>query len=142
MYHLARSARPGEFLSSKWESCQFFRQSQSSSGDRSFVFGQCRGARGVSPSLRCSVPNGVLQPKPGTDTRAASPDALGILGREGGNIASIYENLSQKAPAVRKTIEEYLADVVPGISGVDVKSLGPKQTLEFRQKVVGADPWR
>jgi len=23
-----------------------------------------------------------------------------------------------------------------------VKSLGPKQTLEFRQKVVGADPWR
>jgi hypothetical protein len=55
---------------------------------------------------------------------------------------SIYENLSQKAPAARKTIEEYLSEVVPGIRGVDVKSLGPKQTLEFRQEVAGADPWR
>ncbi len=71
-----------------------------------------------------------------------SPDALDILSREGGNITSIYENLSQKAPAARKTIEEYLSEVVPGIRGVDVRSLGPKQTLEFRQEVAGADPGR
>ncbi len=71
-----------------------------------------------------------------------SPDALGILSREGGNITSIYENLSQKSATARQTIEEYLASVVPGITGVDVRSLGPKQTLEFRQRVAGEDSWR
>src|SRR5690606_28159745 len=33
--------------------------------------------------------------------------------------------------------------VVPGISGVDPKAVGPKETLEFRQDVRGAKhPWR
>jgi predicted ATPase len=44
---------------------------------------------------------------------------------------------------VKERIEEYLGKVVPEVSGVDRKAVGPKETLEFRQKVRGArDPWR
>jgi predicted ATPase len=35
-------------------------------------------------------------------------------------------------------IEEYLERVVPGISGVDAKQIGPKETLEIQQAVRGA----
>jgi len=44
---------------------------------------------------------------------------------------------------LKTRIEEYLAKVVPGIAGVDSKTIGPKETLEFRQDVRGAKhPWR
>jgi predicted ATPase len=43
----------------------------------------------------------------------------------------------------KQRIEQYLSRVVPGVHGVDVKVVGPKETLEFRQQVTGSrDPWR
>ncbi len=43
----------------------------------------------------------------------------------------------------KQRIEEYLAKVVPGVHGVEVKVIGPKETLEFRQAMAGShDPWR
>jgi len=45
--------------------------------------------------------------------------------------------------ARKRRIEEYLSSIVPGVSGVDVKDVPPKATLEFRQEVAGSsDPWR
>jgi len=71
------------------------------------------------------------------------PDSGDLLARDGSNLAAVYKRLERDDRARVARIEEYLARVVPGVSGVDAKSLGPKETLEFRQAVTGAaNPWR
>ena len=68
------------------------------------------------------------------------PDPGDLLIRDGSNLASV---LAQLSPSAKERIEEYLAAVVPGVHGVEVKEVGPKETLEFRQDVAGArHPWR
>jgi predicted ATPase len=71
------------------------------------------------------------------------PDAGEVLLRDGSNLASMLGELEQHSAGTKARIEEYLAQVVPGVSRVDVKQVGPKETLEFRQQV-GANehPWR
>ena len=72
-----------------------------------------------------------------------SPDPGDLMNRDGGNVASVLDRIAQRSPEAKKTIEEYLGKVVPGITGVDRKSVGPVETLEFRQRVTGAQyPWR
>ena len=69
-----------------------------------------------------------------------APDPGALLIRDGSNLTSVFARLSDP---VKRRIEEYLAAVVPGVHGVKVKKFGPKETLEFRQNVVGAKhPWR
>ena len=69
-----------------------------------------------------------------------APDPGDLLIRDGSNLASVLVQLS---PSAKGRIEEYLAAVVPGVHGVEVKEVGPKETLEFRQDVAGArHPWR
>jgi predicted ATPase len=69
-----------------------------------------------------------------------NPDSTGILTRDGGNLPSIVRQLPD---AAKHRIEEYLAAIVPGVAGFSAKSLGPKETIEFRQEVQGAThPWR
>ena len=70
-----------------------------------------------------------------------APDPGDVLVRDGGNLTGV---LAQLPPPVKKHIEEYLEDVVPGVHAVDVKkALGAMATLEFRQKIAGdKDPWR
>ena len=71
------------------------------------------------------------------------PDSGDLLARDGSNLAAVYKRLERDDRARVARIEEYLARVVPGVSGVDARSLGPKETLEFRQAVTGAaNPWR
>jgi len=80
---------------------------------------------------------------PGEIRDLQSPDPGEILLRDGANLASVLGELAVHEPDVKKRIEEYLARVTPGVKGVDRKSLGPKQTLEFRQEVAGANhPWK
>lgn len=72
-----------------------------------------------------------------------SPDAGELLARDGSNITSVLAQMSKNNPARKERIEEYLSKVVPGIHGVDVKVIGPKEALEFRQQVAGTkDRWR
>ena len=72
-----------------------------------------------------------------------SPDPGDLLKRDGSNIASVLANLSSRSPETKKRVEEYLGKVVSGVSGVDERTVGPKETLEFRQEVRGARyPWR
>lgn len=69
-----------------------------------------------------------------------APDPNNVLLRDGSNLTSV---LTQLPPAVKNNIEEYLEAVVPGVHKVDVKELGPKETLEFRQDIAGDKyPWR
>ncbi len=70
------------------------------------------------------------------------PDPGTILKRDGSNAASILHNLSVRAPDFKKRIEQYLGMVVPGVLGVDRRQIGSRETLEFRQRVRGAQyPW-
>ena len=72
-----------------------------------------------------------------------SPDAGELLARDGANLASVLSKMARENSPAKKRIEEYLSKVVPGISEVEAKNVGPKETLEFRQSVAGArDPWR
>jgi predicted ATPase len=72
-----------------------------------------------------------------------SPDAGELLARDGSNLASVFGQLAANNIGMKQRIEEYLAKVVPGLSGVGTKIIGPKETLEFRQTVAGShDHWR
>lgn len=71
------------------------------------------------------------------------PDPGELLKRDGSNLASVFAHLEAQAPDRTERIEEYLSKVVPGTLGVARKIVGPKETIEFRQEVKGAQhPWR
>jgi len=70
------------------------------------------------------------------------PDAGELLHRDGANIASVIARLRADAPEEKERIERYLAKIVSGIAGVEQVTLGPRETIQFRQTVVGAGhPW-
>jgi predicted ATPase len=96
--------------------------------------------RGVYDSLSSM---GFYSLNPDRIRELQSPDPGKLLTRDGSNIASVLDQLSAHAPRVKDRIEEYLAKVVPGITGVESRVVGPKETIEFRQRVAGSrDPWR
>jgi len=71
------------------------------------------------------------------------PDAGELLARDGSNIAAVLDRIGKRRPEVKTRIEEYLSKVVPGIRGVDAATIGPRETLQFRQEAAGAEsPWR
>ena len=71
------------------------------------------------------------------------PDPGILLKRDGSNLASVLANLAKHAPEHKRRIETYLGKVVSGVAGVDRRTIGPRETLVFRQEVRGArDPWR
>jgi predicted ATPase len=72
-----------------------------------------------------------------------SPDAGELLRRDGSNIASVVARLKSERPEVMDRIDQFLGTIVPGIVGADRISLGPRETLQFKQTVEGAQhPWR
>ena len=71
------------------------------------------------------------------------PDSGVLLDRDGGNIASVVHRMQRENNGTKERIEEFLAAISPSVNGVVSRELGPKQTLEFRQNVPGAQhPWR
>ncbi|MEA2710747.1 MAG: hypothetical protein QOF78_3348 [Phycisphaerales bacterium] len=72
-----------------------------------------------------------------------SPDAGELLHRDGSNIASVIGRLGETKPRIKERIKAYLETIVPGISEVERVSLGPRETLQFRQRIVGSKhPWK
>jgi predicted ATPase len=72
-----------------------------------------------------------------------SPDAGELLHRDGSNIASVIARMGTAKPLAKQRIKSYLATIVSGITDVDRVALGPRETLEFRQQVVGSKhPWK
>ena len=70
------------------------------------------------------------------------PDTGELLHRDGSNIASVIGRITADEPHIMRRIHAYLASIVPAVAGVSRVSLGPMETLEFRQEVVGAEhPW-
>lgn len=66
-----------------------------------------------------------------------------LLKSAGENIASVIGHLERINPEAIGLIEDYLQTVVPTVHAVKRVPVGPMETLEFRQDVVGAKaPWR
>jgi predicted ATPase len=77
---------------------------------------------------------------PETMKELQGPDAGELLRRDGSNIASVIARLGANK---KLRIREYLTTVVPDITSVDRVALGPRETIEFKQRVKGAEhPWR
>ena len=58
-----------------------------------------------------------------------------LLKRDGSNLASVLKRLKAEAPEHKKLVDDYLRVLVPQIARVEPKTLGPKLTLEFWQKL-------
>ncbi|MCB1965479.1 AAA family ATPase [Accumulibacter sp.] len=66
-----------------------------------------------------------------------------LLKPMGENIASVIGDLERVASERLEIIQEYLQTVAPMVHGVERKSIGSMETLEFRQDMAGAKhPWR
>ena len=72
-----------------------------------------------------------------------SPDPGEVLSSDGRNLASVLKRLADHSEEKLKLVVEMLGKVVPGITDASHKSVGKKETLEFRQRVAGSqDAWR
>lgn len=72
-----------------------------------------------------------------------SPDPGEVLKRDGSNLASVLSVLEKEHEHAHDRIINFLSKVVPGIKGVEIRHVGKKATLEFRQQVgTNRDPWR
>ena len=79
-----------------------------------------------------------LNPEAIRDLQA--PDSEDLLNRDGSNLARVLANLDERG---KTSVEEYLAAITPGVTGVAPRTMGTKLTLDFRQEVRGAKhPWR
>jgi predicted ATPase len=68
------------------------------------------------------------------------PDPGDLLRRDGGNAASVLQNLDS---ATLERVNDFLARIVPGVQSAAAKSLGKQETIEFCQAVKGQQhPWR
>lgn len=71
------------------------------------------------------------------------PDPGEVLKRDGSNLASVLDALARRSPDLHGRVVDFLSKAVPGIEKIEVKHLGKKTTLEFRQQVgTNKDPWR
>ena len=61
------------------------------------------------------------------------PDLGGMLMQNGSNLTSVFKQLSSD---VKENIEEYLAVIVPGVLRVHARKFGPKEILQFKQRVI------
>lgn len=69
-------------------------------------------------------------------------DSGDLLARDGGNLASVLGQMGERRPETKARIEEYLSKVVHGITEVEATSIGPKETLRFKQQMAGSEnPW-
>ena len=101
------------------------------------------GVEAFRPAYDALLGMGFYNLNPEAIRELQSPDPGELLKRDGSNIASVLANLGSRSPEIKKRVEEYLGKVVSGVSGVDERTVGPKETLEFRQEVRGARyPWR
>ena len=76
--------------------------------------------------------------------RDLQPPAPGeLLARDGANLPGVLQKLSIRNPRLKTRVEEYMAQVVPGIRGVNAIPLGPRETIEFlQQEPQGELQWR
>ena len=78
------------------------------------------------------------------EIRELQPSDTGeVLKRDGSNLSSVLSIMAKENKEAKDQVADFLSKVVPGVQSVDVKHVGKKETLEFRQFVgKNQDPWR
>jgi predicted ATPase len=71
------------------------------------------------------------KPNPDVIRELQDPDPSPLLRRDGRNLPSVLAQLSEDQ---LERIHAYLGRLVPGVKGVEHKSLGPKETLWFKRE--------
>lgn len=80
---------------------------------------------------------------PGKIRELQDPDAGELLHRDGSNLASVVGRISANDPKLKERILRYLRQIVPEVVNFERVSLGPKETIQFKQAVKGSkDPWK
>lgn len=65
------------------------------------------------------------------------------LHHDGANLPSVIARLTRDDPETLQRVTDYLGAIVPGTIGVERVAAGPRETLQFRQKMAGSrHPWR
>ena len=82
---------------------------------------------------------GIYSLNPAAIRGLQSPDPSWLLRGDGGNAATLLRGLENGPDGGKWRIEAYLSHVVPGLVGITHRSIGPKHTIEFTQKVSGVD---
>jgi len=80
---------------------------------------------------------------PGVIREFQRPDPGTLLERDGRNLASVLARLHAHHPEIMETIKGYLAAVVPGVEGAERRIYGPRETVQFLQRVPSQKhPWK
>lgn len=94
------------------------------------------------PAYEALMQMGFYNLNPESIRELQEPDIGSLLSRDGGNIASVIERMQHECPSAIGRVNSYLKTIVSDIGGVKRISLGPKETIEFKQAVEGAKhPW-
>lgn len=100
------------------------------------------GFQGFDEVYKALTSIGLYSLNPDRMKELQSPDAGDLLHRDGGNIASVIGRLEDR-PEIMGRITDYLRSIVPDLTDVERVSLGPRETLQFHQRVKGAEhPWK
>ena len=82
---------------------------------------------------------GIYNLDPAAIRALQSPDPSGLLRGDGGNAATLLQRLEESPDGHKWRIEAYLEHVVPDLIGIAHRSIGPKHTIEFLQRVSGTE---
>jgi predicted ATPase len=109
--------------------------------DRLFLV-TCSGIHGFRPIFDALSNMGFYNLNPKLIRELQSPQDSKLLKLEGENLASVLGSLAVNDKVTFGLIQEYLGKVVPAVHGVEKISVGPKETLLFRQDVGLKHPWQ
>jgi len=111
-------------------------------GDRLYLV-NAAGLPAFRPAYDALLAMGFYNLNPESIKELQSPDAGELLHSDGSNIASVISRLTAHDPQKLQRIKDYLATIVPGVENVERVSLGPRETIQFGQRVEGAQhPWK
>lgn len=85
---------------------------------------------------------GFYNPDPAALRALQDPDPRALLRRDGSNLPSVLRHLERNAPKRLARLQEFLERIAPGIRKVEPETLGPKETLVFRQQMDNRNAWR
>jgi predicted ATPase len=91
------------------------------------------------PTYDALVSMGFYNLDPQSMREPQAPDSGELLHHDGSNIASVVGRLSVNRADVMARINDYLRKIVPALGAVELASIGPRETLQFLQKVDGAE---
>lgn len=82
---------------------------------------------------------GVYNLDPAAVRELQSPDPRWLLRGDGGNAATLLRRMENGPDGGIWRIEAYLNHVIPGLVGIAHRSIGPRHTIEFSQRVSGIE---